>query len=63
MAPSVANKLALLVWYLQQVRRGVRSSDPEGFNSLLDDTEINDWMERMNKAGRIVNNRFTMSKH
>jgi hypothetical protein len=60
--PTLEDKLAAIVHYLLQVRRGYRSSDPVGFNSWLDDGEVCDWHERMDKAGRTVNHTRTISR-
>lgn len=50
---ALEGKLAALVYYLQQVRGGYRHANALGVNSLLDDAEINEWIDRMNKAGSI----------
>ena len=46
-------KLAVLVYYLQQVRSGYRQSNPLGVNSLLDDAEVCNWVDQMNRDGKI----------
>jgi hypothetical protein len=59
MPASLQDKLALMIWYLEEVRQRRRSSDPVAFESFLDDTEVSAWLEAMNRSGRIVNTRFT----
>lgn len=55
---SLEDKLATMVWYLDEVRSGRRQADPKAFESYLDDPEVADWLDKMNKAGRIRNTRF-----
>lgn len=62
-AASLEDKLALMIWYLEEVRQRRRSSDPKGFEALLDDTEVSTWLDKMNKAGRIRNTRFTQTRN
>lgn len=63
MATTLEDKLALMIWYLEEVRQRRRSSDPKGFEALLDDTEVSTWLDKMNKAGRIRNTRFTQTRN
>jgi hypothetical protein len=56
---SLADKLAMMVWYLEEVRRNRRKADPEAFQSYLDDPEVALWLDKMNKANRVRNTRFT----
>lgn len=50
---TLEEKLAVLIRYLQQVRGGYRQSNPTGVNSLLDDAELNNWVDQMNRDGKI----------
>lgn len=56
---SLEDKLAAMVWYLDEVRSGRRQADPKALESYLDDPEVAGWLDKMNKAGRIRNTRFT----
>lgn len=56
---TLEDKLAVMLWYLEEVRRCRRSADPIAFESYLDDHEVAAWLDRMNKSGRIRNTRFT----
>jgi hypothetical protein len=56
---SLADKLATMLWYLEEVRSLRRSADPKAFESYLDDSEVAAWLTAMNKQGRIRNTRFT----
>lgn len=58
MAPTLEDKLALLVSYLNDLKLGHRAPDQRSFSSLLDDAELADWLDRMRKSGRIINTRF-----
>lgn len=58
MNASLEGKLATMVWYLDEVRAGRRSSDPKAFESYLDDPEVAYWLASMLAAGRISNTRF-----
>ena len=61
---SLEDKLAAMVWYLDEVRSGRRQADPKALDSYLDDPEVAGWLDKMNKAGRIKNTRFiSNSKH
>lgn len=62
MKSSLEKKLALLVWYLQETGAKRRGTDVAAFNSLMDDLEINEWMERMRRNNQIQNTMFTQSK-
>jgi hypothetical protein len=62
MSATLEDKLAVMVWYLEEVRQRRRSSDPRAFESYLDDSEITAWLEQMNRAGRIRNTRFTSTR-
>lgn len=57
-AKTVAEKIAAMLWYLEEVRRCRRSADPIAFESYLDDPEVAQWLDHMNKQGRIRNTRF-----
>jgi len=57
-AKTLEDKLAAMVWYLEEVRRCRRSADPIAFESYLDDPEVAQWLDHMNKQGRIRNTRF-----
>ena len=59
MNPSLEEKLAAMIWYLEEVRTNRRQSDPKAFESYLDDPEVAQWLDHMNKTGRIKNTRFT----
>lgn len=60
--PTLEDKLAAMVWYLEEVRSHRRGSDPVAFESYLDDPEVAGWLDKMNKAGRIKNTRFTLKR-
>lgn len=60
MPATLEDKLALMVWYLTEVRAHRRSTDQVGFDSLLDDPEICRWLDKMDKDGRVKNTRFTL---
>lgn len=53
------DKLAVMIWYLEQRRVSRISDDARAFDSYLDDPEIMNWLDRMKKTNRIVNTRFT----
>lgn len=59
MTPTLEDKLAMMVWYLEEVRQHRRGADPKAFESYLDDSEVVMWLDKMNKANRIRNTRFT----
>lgn len=59
MSKSLEDKLAVMVWYLEEVRQGRRGSDPKAFESYLDDAEVAAWLDDMKKRGRVTNTRFT----
>lgn len=59
MPASLEDKLATMLWYLDQQRFGRMSSDTKAFDSYLDDAEVTNWLDRMQKSNRIVNTRFT----
>lgn len=61
MNKELEDKLASMVWYLDEVRAGRRASDPKAFESYLDDPEVAYWLASMLAAGRIRNTRFTGS--
>jgi hypothetical protein len=50
---GLMTKLACIVYYLQQVRAGRRESNVRGMNSILDDAELNDWIDQMNRRNMI----------
>ena len=58
MPASLEDKLAVMVWYLTEVRSLRRRADSEGLDSYLDDTEVAAWLTRMIKTGRTKNTRF-----
>jgi hypothetical protein len=58
MTPTLEDKLAIMLWYLEEVRSKRRGADREAFESYLDDPEVAAWLDRMNKQGRIRNTRF-----
>ena len=55
---SLEDKLATMVWYLDEVRSGRRQADLKALESYLDDPEVAGWLDKMNKTGRIRNTRF-----
>jgi hypothetical protein len=55
---TLEDKLAIMLWYLEEVRSKRRGADREAFESYLDDPEVAAWLDRMNKQGRIRNTRF-----
>ena len=59
---ALADKLATMLWYLEEVRSHRRGSDPKAFESYLDDPEVSEWLVAMNKQGRIRNTRFTLKR-
>lgn len=59
MSPTLEDKLAAMVWYLEETRSKRRSSDHTAFRSYLDDPEVAAWLTSMNKQGRTRNTRFT----
>lgn len=59
MTPSLEDKLATMLWYLTEVRSLRRKADPAAFESYLDDPEVALWLDKMNKANRVKNTRFT----
>lgn len=59
MTPTLEDKLAAMIWYLEEVRSLRRSADPKAFESYLDDSEVAAWLTAMNKQNRIRNTRFT----
>lgn len=61
-AKTLEDKLAAMVWYLEEVRSHRRGSDPVAFRSYLDDPEVAAWLDKMNKADRIKNTRFTLKR-
>lgn len=63
MPATLEDKLAVMLWYLEEVRQRRRGSDPVAFESYLDDTEVAAWLDKMNKAGRIRNTRFTHKRN
>lgn len=58
MQASLEKKLAAMIWYLQEVRAGRRTSDPHAFESWLDDKEVTDWLDKAIIAGKVSNTRF-----
>lgn len=62
MSATLEDKLATMVWYLEEVRSHRRGSDPKAFESYLDDPEVSEWLVAMNKQGRIRNTRFTLKR-
>ena len=59
MSPTLEDKLAVMLWYLEEVRQHRRGADPVAFKSYLDDSEVAGWLDTMNKQDRIRNTRFT----
>lgn len=59
MTPTLEDKLATMLWYLTEVRSLRRKADPAAFESYLDDPEVALWLDKMNKANRVKNTRFT----
>jgi hypothetical protein len=55
----LADKLALILWYLSGTASGRLDTDERALHCLLDDPAVAAWLDRMNKAGRIKNTRFT----
>lgn len=55
---SLEDKLATMLWHLEEVRSGRRQADPKAFESYLDDPEVAGWLDKMKKTGRIRNTRF-----
>jgi len=59
MTKSLEDKLACMVWYLTEVRAGRIRSDVRAFDSYLDDPEVAQWLDDLDKKGQIRNTRFT----
>lgn len=59
MPATLEDKLATMLWYLTEVRSLRRKADPAAFESYLDDPEVALWLDKMNKANRVKNTRFT----
>ena len=53
-----ADTLALILWYLTQRAAGRIDADETALVSLLDSPGVADWLDRMDKAGRIKNTCF-----
>lgn len=58
MTHTLEAKLAAMVQYQQQVRYNGRVEDQVGFDSYLNDPEVLDWVDRMDKNGFIGTTRF-----
>jgi hypothetical protein len=52
-------KLAEVLSHLVNVRSGHTQLDKAAVNSYLDDPEVVNWMDDLNKKGQIRNTRFT----
>lgn len=55
---SLEDKLAAMLWQQKEVRAGRMNKDKRAMDSYFDDPEVADWLEQMNKKGRIRNTRF-----
>jgi hypothetical protein len=58
MPVTLEDKLAMMLWYLEETRARRRKADPKAFESYLNDPEVAAWLTSMNKQGRINNTRF-----
>lgn len=56
--PTLEVKLAAVMKYLMDVRAQRRSPDSMGLHSYLDDPQICEWIDKLDKDGRINNVRF-----
>lgn len=61
MDPVLETKLAGIMQYLMQVEFHKRSKDSVGLRSYLDDADIAEWVDRMDREGRIKTTRFLRS--
>lgn len=59
MTISLENKLAMVVKYLTEKRAGRMTVDEYALNSYLDDPEVAQWLDELDKKGQIKNTRFT----
>lgn len=59
MTPVLETKLAAITQYLIQTQLGDRPIDSVGLKSYLNDPDIAEWVDRMDKGGRIATTRFT----
>lgn len=57
--PSLEDKVALMLHYCVELQHHRMTRDNRAFESLMDDAEVAAWLDKMNKAGRIKNTRFT----
>lgn len=62
MPVTLEDKLAMMVWYMEERRSHRRGSDTIAFESYLDDPEVAAWLTAMTKQGRIKNTRFTLKR-
>lgn len=62
MDPTLEAKLAAVMQYLVASRFHQRPADEEGLDSYLNDPEIAEWVDRMEKQGRIKTTRFLRSR-
>lgn len=53
MEQNLENKLGILVRYLQENRAGRHTTDTPGLQHLLDDPEISNWVDQLNREGRL----------
>lgn len=59
MTATLEDKLAQVVNYLIETQAKRISIDDYAIQSYLDDPEVAQWLDTMNKTGRIRNTRFT----
>lgn len=59
MKPTLETKLAAMLQHMMQVRRRVREEDTVGLDSYFNDPEILEWVDKMDKEGRMGTTRFT----
>jgi hypothetical protein len=56
---ELEDKLATVLWFMEEARAGRRQADWPAVHSYLDDPQVSAWLTSMDKAGRVRNTRFT----
>lgn len=62
MTLSLEDKVAQIVWFMSENRAGRMQIDTMALNSYLDDPEVQQWLDGLNKKGHIRNTRFTYDR-
>lgn len=62
MDPVLEAKLAAVMRYLLDVRFHGRQEDEDGLDSYLNDADVAEWVDRMEKEGRIKTTRFLRAR-